>query len=277
MRKPRPIKTSVWQPNRRRPANRWAVWAQIIRERHGRMPIRSRAPARVLAGNRAVIMKQVERRYFASANFRSYLRLSIAPILRCLNREIRSLSTASTWKKQTLLNRSFSQSPTGREPSSNRELVRMNRWDSHSIKHPGPPAPTVTNSSTNDYASSAFIRIFNRSKVSNEPGSDLRRFAAVTIRDGARLINRIVTERTRLEETARRSFVTRVNREAASAAKRAVSERTIYESSVNQSPGWEPPMNQSGWPIDIEKLTEQVVRSIDGRIVAHRERIGRVF
>jgi hypothetical protein len=135
----------------------------------------------------------------------------------------------------------------------------------------------VINSLTNDYASAAFIRIFNRSKVSNEPGSDLRRFAAVTIGHGARLINRIVTERNRLEETARRSFVTRVHREPVPVAKQAVSEPTIYESSVNRSASWGPPINQSGWPVDIEKLTDQVVRSIDGRIVAHRERIGKVF
>lgn len=241
------------------------------------MPIRSRAPARVLAENRAFILKQVERRYFASANVRSHLQLSINPILRCLNREIRSLFTAATLKKHKLLNRSFSQNATGHEPSYKRNFVRTSRSDSHSIQHSGPPASTVINSSTNDHSSAAFIRIFNRSKVSNEPGSDLRRFAAVTIGHGARLINRIVTQRNRVDETARRSFVTRVNREAASAAKQAVSERTIYESSLNQSPGWRPPMNQSGWPIDIEKLTDQVVRSIDGRIVAHRERIGKVF
>src|SRR5438552_1110672 len=122
MRKRQPIKTNAFPP-RPPAANRWAVWAQILRERHGRMPIHSRAPARVLAGNRAVILKQVERRYFASANFRSYLQLSIAPILRCLNREIRSLFTASTLKQHTLLSRSFRQSATGRDPSYNRELV----------------------------------------------------------------------------------------------------------------------------------------------------------
>jgi hypothetical protein len=241
------------------------------------MPIRSRAPARVLAGHRAVILRQVERRYFASANFRTHLQLSIAPILRCLNHEIRSLFTASALKQHTLPNRSFSRNATGHEPSYNRELVRTTRGGSNSIKHPGPPAPTVINSLTNDYATAALIRIFNRSKVSNEPGPDLRRFEAVTIRHGAQLISRIVTERNRLEETARRSFVTRVYREPAPVAKQAVSEPTIYESSVKRSASWGPPINQGGWPIDIENLTDQVVRSIDGRIVAHRERIGKVF
>lgn len=36
-------------------------------------------------------------------------------------------------------------------------------------------------------------------------------------------------------------------------------------------------ISPSRTPIDIEQLTDQVVRNIDNRIVAHRERLGRVF
>jgi hypothetical protein len=35
--------------------------------------------------------------------------------------------------------------------------------------------------------------------------------------------------------------------------------------------------NGTNVPLDVEKLTEQVIRNLDSRLVAHRERTGRVF
>jgi hypothetical protein len=35
--------------------------------------------------------------------------------------------------------------------------------------------------------------------------------------------------------------------------------------------------NGTNVPLDVEKLTEQVIRKLDSRLVAHRERTGRVF
>src|SRR6266404_5455704 len=144
MRKPHAIKTSVSWPSRQRPANRWAAWAQMLCERHGRMPIRSRAPARLLVGNRAVNLRQVERRYFASANFRWQIQLAIAPILRCVNRENRSLFTASTLKEYATLGHSFMQKTIKRDRHSH-ELHRTNSYPitGSSIDLKGAGAQTV--------------------------------------------------------------------------------------------------------------------------------------
>jgi len=275
MRKPHAIKSKVLGPGRQRPANRWAAWAQTLYERHSRMPVRSRALALVLAGNRPITLKEVERRYFASANFLSQIRLSIAPVLHCLNREVRSLFTGSTSKEYATLGHSFMHKTIRRDGHSN-EMVRTRR-DFYAVATPGASAQEIVHELTNDHYSSALVRIFDRFLVNGKPGSTVPRFEALVIRTGGQLIKRIVTERNRLEENVRPGLVTQVHRQNTLAVQHAVSERAISESSLNRNASWAPWTNQSGSPIDIEKLTEQVVRSIDGRIVAHRERIGKVF
>jgi len=275
MRKRHIIKTNVSGAIGQRPANRWAAWAQTVFERHSRMPVLSRGLALVLVANRPITFEHVERRYFASANFLSQIRLAIAPVLRCLNREVRSLFTRSTLKEYSTLGHSAMLQTMRRDRYSN-EMVRILR-ESHPPATPAASTQKIIRELSNDRYSATLVRIFNRSMLNREPETSVRRFETLVTRPGLQLIKRIVTERSRLEESVRRGSVTRVHRENTPTVQHTISERTAYESTPGRnttSAAW---LNQSTFPIDIEKLTDQVVRSIDGRIVAHRERVGRVF
>jgi hypothetical protein len=275
MRKRHIIKTNVARASGQRPTNRWAAWAQTFCERYSSMPIRSRGLRLVLVANRPITFEQVERRYFTSANFLSQIRLAIAPVLRCLNREVSSLFTRSTLKEYATLGHSAMFQTIERDRYSN-EMVRILR-EFHPPATPAASTQRIIQDLSNDHYSSALVRIFNRSLGSREPESAMRRFETFVTHSGLQLLKRIVTERSRLEESVRRGLVTRIHREITPAAQHTTSERTTYEPTPGRnttSASW---ANQSGLPIDIEKLTDQVVRNIDGRIVAHRERLGKVF
>lgn len=276
MRKRHTLKTNFFGQHQQRPANRWVDWAQMLYERHARVPFRSRGLAVVLAENRSMTLREVERRYFAPANFLSQIRLSIAPVLRGLDREVRSRLSQSTLKEFATLAHAFTHTRSERDRYHTKELLKTRR-DFYSLANPPASAQRVVEELTNSHDTSAFVRIFNRFLVNRGPESTLQRNEAAAIRPGMQLIKRIVTDRKRLEENMRQGLVTRVHRETTRAAQRTVSERTVYEAAPNRnttSASW---VNQNSSPVNIEQLTEQVVRNIDGRIVAHRERLGKVF
>ena len=50
------------------------------------------------------------------------------------------------------------------------------------------------------------------------------------------------------------------------------------QSRMNREPGWDPgQVSRSGPEINIERITDQVIKQLDRRVVAARERVGRTF
>jgi hypothetical protein len=93
------------------------------------------------------------------------------------------------------------------------------------------------------------------------------------------LVSRIANERRRIEASSRRDLFTREQPEFAMIANKAVRNEAIFESPQVMRTGTAVGAMPSvtALPLDIESLTDQVVRSIDSRLVAHRERLGKVF
>jgi hypothetical protein len=91
------------------------------------------------------------------------------------------------------------------------------------------------------------------------------------------LIHRITTERQRNEDF-RRSAISREHKTYPTATNIRSAESAAAESirTSQAPPGWQQ-QTPDVWPMNMERLTDQIVRTIDSRIIAHRERTGQVF
>jgi hypothetical protein len=96
--------------------------------------------------------------------------------------------------------------------------------------------------------------------------------------ESLRILQRVVDQRHRAEERTQRTILVHKYDDVRPGVTTAETEAMVKQSPRGLRVGM-PGMAQVGSPpaIDIEKLTDQVVRHIDRRIVAHRERMGRVF
>ena len=274
------LEPARWQP-RPRPADRsdrWTTWAQWLRTRHARIAIRYHALGLILARNQLISRRQIEHRHHHSARLLSRIQLSIGPILL-------RFGDAATRLLLALPRSRDEKSPGGVTPESvDRGQRNGQHWSLNQLQlnqlqgaaSTGAGVPFRTSSAVRQDSSfqSPLMRVFDRE---SKPASDLTRFEARLVQRSLQLVTRVLTERRRLEEDVRRHFVSREQRVTPAVNNNAIAENTVFESSRTMRTGTDGPATPSGWPIDIEKLTEQVVRAIDGRIVAHRERLGRVF
>jgi hypothetical protein len=97
------------------------------------------------------------------------------------------------------------------------------------------------------------------------------------------MVNRVINERKRYEDL-RRTLVDREQLRLPRAVTNAEVESPLAVT-PKRSAGAADPLAMSPnpthglatFPIDMDRLTDQVVRTIDSRIIAHRERLGRVF
>jgi hypothetical protein len=101
---------------------------------------------------------------------------------------------------------------------------------------------------------------------------------SLVTRRSRQILHRLLEERQRIEVLASRSLVMRQQQPAPAGA------GTETASTVRQSP-WGPRVGAPGMApqatapaaIDLDLLTEKVVRQIDQRLVAYRERMGKLF
>ncbi len=268
------LEPARWQPRRRRAdrSDRWTTWAQWLRTRHARIAIRYHALGLILARNQLISRRQIEHRHHHSARLLPRIQLSIGPILL-------RFGDAATRLPFALPGSRDEKSPGGVTPESvDRGQRNGQYWSSNQLQGAastgaGVPFRTSRAVRQDSLFQSPLMRVFDRQ---GKPASDLTRFEARLVQRSLQLVTRVLTQRRRLEEDARRHFVSREQRVTPAVNNNAIAENTVFESSRTMRTGTNGP-TPSGWPIDIEKLTEQVVHNIDGRIVAHRERLGRVF
>jgi hypothetical protein len=124
----------------------------------------------------------------------------------------------------------------------------------------------------NDFSESPLRALFARMRR-RDPGVVLRKLLFEN--ESEAIAQRVFREHLRTEERGRASMV--VRRQATSGA--AVEERRVEMESQfasaakTRAPSWadKPP------EVNVEQLTEQVIRRIDHRITAYRERLGRAF
>jgi hypothetical protein len=96
-----------------------------------------------------------------------------------------------------------------------------------------------------------------------------------------RLVKSVAGKRDRLEQyktdaAGQMSFVNQIRQQR---PKTSVAEtEQVFESRYSPRGGGATLVSSgTNVPFDLEKLTEQVIRNLDSRLVAHRERTGRVF
>jgi hypothetical protein len=127
---------------------------------------------------------------------------------------------------------------------------------------------------------SPLARIFARARPPGEGEPDV---AAPTSWKIARQVARRVTEEHQRQEQRVKPASASLGRGVpradaqAQAAAGAVAQRALASLGVRPGIVGPPQAPPAGLGLDIERLTDQVVRQIDQRIVAHRERMGRVF
>jgi len=227
----------------------------------------------VLARSQIISFRQVERWQHTSARLLPRIQLSIGPILLRFGDAATRLLLALPRAK--IENNSGGVTPESADRGQrNGQHWSLNRPQSAAPTGAGVPFRTSRAVLQNSLFQSPLMRVFDREY---KPASDLTRFEARLVQRSFQLVTRVLTERRRLEEDVRRHFVSREQRVTPAVNNNAMAENTVYESSRTMRTGTDRPTTPSGWPIDIEKLTEQVVRNIDSRIIAHRERTGSVF
>jgi hypothetical protein len=283
MPKPRAIKKGALpalsaSQHRRRKAirsDRWTRWARMLEQRHGRIAVRYRALAFILARNQAVSFRQIERWHHSSSQLLPKIRLSIGPVfLRYLNKGMGSLFGAPASKSFTWLSHRFNAEQhvkphDSHQPSSESYL--------RTPADPYPPSQAAGHNFQNSLFQPALMRVFTRLDEVVQSSASTS-FETRLVQSSLQLVNRVTEERRRVEDS-RRSLASREQREYARVLRNARSPEAVVFESARALPAAPAGSAQArdAWSLDIERLTEQVVRSIDSRIIAHRERTGRVF
>lgn len=241
-----------WQPMIRSGqfTGRWTNWARSLAERHGRISFR----------HGALDMRVVEplaQLYLLCQRWQSYawklcpqIKLSIAPILR-----------ETIWQGSPVLQPSQAHYPV--EANHKRGAAADSNGENPArliaALAPSFPAP--------------LRQVLHRL---NEIESVARwHRQTLLVEESRQILQRVVQQRQRVEEKMQRPTIVRQQPQNLAFAE---AEREVMETQSRtraHPPAW--PQAASSPAINLEQLTDQVVRQIDRRLVAYRERMGKPF
>lgn len=259
------------------PADRWTTWARSLSERH----------ERISARHGFLIMSLARPlRLFTSINQRwekfvlalsPRIKVSIGPILQemahGLFRPVPTVGTSLTFPRVTILeNRTISENylAGARGDTDQRQLAAATgRMKSHDA---GDFIFTEEARALNALRQSPLHRLFARN-YGRDPAVVFRRVPFE--KESRTIVERMVHERLRVEQRKPGAMVLRTQ---------TISGASVKNSSLEMEAEF--PLTAKArvpsWPekapeVDVEQLTEQVIRRIDHRITAYRERLGRAF
>jgi hypothetical protein len=254
--------------------DRWLAWSRRLAGRHERDALRRPALHFMLANRAHSIRERIEHWYQLSSRFLSQLNLSITS----------QFSTRLGRMHQT----NFHGPPqnhiqwfhfgTGGTTNSARapenSTSRLTVLRPYELRTARERSRLVESHFRPHFSTSLLTRTFVRLE---KPGSSSARFETILRSDQAQLIHRTITERQH-HEGSRRSFISREHKTLTPNTNIRSLETTATQSVRNapQMPAWgqqRPDVPQ----LNLEHLTDQIVRTIDSRIIAHRERTGQVF
>jgi hypothetical protein len=263
-------------------APRWAEWARSIIARHGQIAGPGRAQAMTFV-QPATIVDLHERLINLSLNFYSRINLAIQPILREIQMIENRASRAASPRLETrpaylrgaadmtlapplgLLTESGTNLPV--TFASSRERSRTNNI-------------TAENSSASVESSPGISTVFRRLRGIGLAG--LRR-SETTDGDSERHAPRILRQGQRVEQPVSGSVAEVARRTPAAAPQQAAPQVTTTEHVAQQTLGmfraqeqfWRSNAPQVPEAV-VEQLTERVIRQIDQRTIAWRERMGKI-
>jgi hypothetical protein len=242
-----------WRKRSAAPDNRWLGWAQSLAGRHARISANHRGLAPTFLRPAAPPFSVIATR----------INLSISRILRFLQPpgEDEAARSRQTGERQRAL-------PAPRfTPNSAGETL---------VERVGSPSrlAAVEHIIRQMPLQRVFARAVAEESGEAAPVSRAQRETLV-IERSLRITQRVVDERRRVEERTLRKLVAREQRSAPRTT--AAVQETAMQSPRGSLVGARGMMQTTAPPIDIEQLTDRVVRNIDSRIIAHRERMGKLF
>jgi hypothetical protein len=280
-----------WRGPERRatPPEHWANWASSLIERHGRIASRSRMLAMTLALPPAPLFLHSQRWEHHAWNLFPQIKLAIAPLLREAAWKVFPAPLTGTAMKDVLKgDQSRKEAPSAGQSVAAKSYAR---------EHPSLTFAerTQTPSSSRDSLTERehgfeqtrvgwlpLSRVFQRLESQQTPTTSMQN---LLVEESFQLANRVADQRRRIEQAVGQAVgqasVVRQQRKEV-----AVAEMTdeLAKSSLSGagraqglgSPGSKP----QGWSspaVNIQELTEQVMRQIDSQIVARKERMGKPF
>lgn len=255
---------------------RWLDWSRQFTGRHERSPLRRPAPHFMLAGHAGSILQRIERWYRISSRLLSQLNLSIT------SRFSTRLSSVhqSNFHGSPQNHIQWFHSRTDVTPESTRapehltsRLTVLRPYELHTEQQ---QSQLVETQFRQHLSTPALMRIFTRTEKSTSSSSSTR-FETAVGRNHTQLIHRVLTERQRYEDL-RRSLISREQKMFAPPTNTRLIETTTTQSirTPQPTPAWGGQRADIS-QVNLERLTDQIVRTIDNRIIAHRERTGQVF
>lgn len=250
--------------------DRWTTWANSMAARHERFTARRGLLVMTLLEPLRMSVS-INRRYenFAISVF-PRIHVSIGSILNEIERVSTSETKAGT--RMTRIKERFGFGTTHDqfvlvERMSNQnttEITTHQRRELLSHTHAIRIHPRVTQSPVS--------RVFSRFEE-RDPGVVLRKLLYEN--ESQKVVERITTDHMRVEQRTRGDMVIKTQTKPATVVedRRSELETQFASTSKTRGPSWpeKPP------EINVEQLTEQVIRRIDHRITAYRERLGRAF
>jgi hypothetical protein len=257
-----------------RQLNRWTSWARSMSARHERFMMR-RGPLlmTLLEPLRMSVAISQRRESFALSVF-PRLQISVSSILQ----QIAPAEFQSFFRNSAVL-----AGGDRREWRSLRQFVQTNQSVSVSNTVTRNLVTSESNSVVNaqyeftQFLRSPVARFFARVQRSHH-GTVLLKNLLVE-HDSQAIAERVVREHARVEQRRQREMIIRKdNATPAATTTRQHSLEQQFASTKTEMRPW--PRNT--WPdkppeINVDQLTEQVIRKIDHRITAYRERLGRAF
>ena len=255
--------------------NRWASWAQLFADRHGVLRNQSSRVAMVL-NQPGAFVHLIRERWLRSVNLHPTLNLSITNVLRDLSAQSLDRGTGS---------RGDSTSAPGRRNSSLRVVDGVPYYQL-------PPSFSYAGSSSNDRdaaAASVHVRSNTRADIPARAfefglGRALRRlnnpnFATLNSRvleaqkERSVVAARVLARSSRMEVRPY-DLVSFATRAPSLVFRRAIKETDPLDQWDSTSVRAHP--TQSAPAMDVHSLTEEVIRRIDSKATAWRERMGKM-
>lgn len=258
-----------WRPPSRSgtPGSRWAAWSRSLSDRHGRIAGHHRRLALTLARPLGLMLLHSQRWQHVAWTLSPRINLVLGPVLQ-----------PAGWRTFVL------------QPSAiGRVLVRRlgdGRLAGQSQPDVRPVAPgqaagfvstareSLALGLPREAGPSPVRRVFARLHVGETVAQASQ---SQIVRAGRAMVQRIVQEHQRIEMRITTRVVAREQRNVTSDFAPVEGQRPTAESRFGMSKGAHPVgQAMAASPIAIQQLTEQVVREIDRRLVAQRERMGKL-
>jgi hypothetical protein len=235
------------------PSQRWLAWAESINR--GRDRVFLRQPA---------LTMNLEQRYPLVRIYQQWQRLSWQ-LLPQINLSIGSILQEIEKHKSTtfwLERRPEKFSSTPLLTTVNTSVLRLEQNRSQ---------PAIASRIV--IQPSPLQQVFNRLERTTEI---THRYHSAFVRESQRIVQRVVSDRQRLEERIQSHLVVKQQLEVKEAIARSLNS-SPHHMTTDSLPNFQPHPPPNSPEINLDRLTEQVLRQLDSRIIAQRERLGRTF